>query len=102
LVITTTVRADLRHEKIAPLGDAPRWVERLPQGRLRRALLIGLVCLLVLGPPAAAILSLVDYGDITVGEFVVYKAIVGVVLGAIVTPPIALAAMRDGWRADAP
>ena len=40
-------------------------------------------------------LSAIDYGDISVGHFVLYKAIFGVVLGAIVTPLIAIVAMSD-------
>jgi hypothetical protein len=100
LIITTVVRAELRHERLPPLGEAPRWVERLPRTRVRRGAVIGLACMLVLGPPAVAILAAIDFGDISVGEFVLYKAIVGIVLGAIVTPPIALAAMRDGWQPE--
>ena len=38
---------------------------------------------------------LFDYGDISVGEFVLFKAIVGIVLGAAVTPWIAMAAFGD-------
>ena len=36
-----------------------------------------------------------DYGDIGVGEFVLFKAIFGVVLGLVVTPFIAVAALTD-------
>ena len=49
----------------------------------------------MLAPPAVIVLVALDYGDISVGEFVLFKAIFGVVLGALVTPPIALAAMTD-------
>ena len=37
----------------------------------------------------AVIVVALDYGDIGVGEFVLFKAIFGVVLGLVVTPFIA-------------
>ena len=38
---------------------------------------------------------LFDYGDISVGEFVLYKTIFGIVLGAMVTPLIAMITFSD-------
>jgi hypothetical protein len=52
-------------------------------------------CLGALGPPAVAILIATNFGDIATGTFVLYKAILGITLGAIVTPMIALHAMAD-------
>ena len=45
--------------------------------------------------PGAYLAVALDYGDISVGEFVLYKAIFGVVLGLVVTPIIALLAIGD-------
>ena len=45
-----------------------------------------MICLVAFGPFAAAGVLLFDYGDISVGEFVLFKAIFGIVLGAAVTP----------------
>ncbi len=102
LAITTVVWKELRDGHLTRIPRAPRsFADRLPRTRLRRATRIGLICLAVLGPIAAAGVLLFDYGDIPVGEFVLYKAIFGVVLGSIVTPPIALAAFGDAPRADA-
>jgi hypothetical protein len=80
-----------------PPMDLPRGsrLEKLPDTRLRRAAWIGLICMLVFGPLSAVVLSAIDFGDISVSQFVLYKAIFGVVLGALVTPPIAIVAMSD-------
>ena len=51
---------------------------------------------MILFSPAAVILLLAfDYGDIGVGEFVLFKAIFGILLGLVVTPVIAVAALHD-------
>ena len=49
-------------------------------------------------------LLLLDYGGISISEFVIYKAIVGIALGLLVTPLIALVAFGDDPppEADAP
>jgi hypothetical protein len=69
--------------------------DRLPKTRLRRATWIGVLCLFIFGPLSAVGVLLFDYGDISVGEFVLYKAIFGIALGALVTPWIAMAAFGD-------
>jgi len=96
LVITTVIWKEMRdgHVTRLPLA-AGSFAERLPDTRLRRAARIGLLCMLALGPIAAAVLLLVDYGDVAIGEFVLYKAIFGVALGAFVTPLIAMVAFGD-------
>lgn len=96
LAITTTVWKEMRagHLTRLPLR-AGSFAERLPDTRLRRATRLGLYCMLALGPIAVLALLLFDYGDIPIGEFVVYKAIFGVALGALVTPLIAMVAFGD-------
>jgi hypothetical protein len=96
LVITTVVWSELQDGKLTPLARRTAGVfSRAPSTRLRRAAYFGLICMLVLGPPAVIVLILIDVSPISVGHFVLYKAILGVLLGAVVTPPIALAAMTD-------
>ena len=96
LAITTIVWKEMRAGHLTRLPHPPgSFAARLPATRLRRATRIGLLCLLAFGPIAAAVLLVLDYGDISIGEFVIYKAIFGVVLGSIVTPPIAMAAFGD-------
>jgi hypothetical protein len=96
LAITTAVWHELREGRIGRLSKRTAGLlARLPETRVRRGAYFGLITMLVLSPPAVLILALRDPGDVSVGDFVLFKAIFGVILGAIVTPPIALAAMTD-------
>jgi len=98
LVFTALARRELRHGKLVRLGwtrSSHDFLDRLPKTTLRRGLVLGALCTVVLSPIAVAILLAVDFGDLSVGEFVLYKAILGVVLGAFVTPVIALWAIAD-------
>jgi hypothetical protein len=96
LVITTVVWHELREGRIAPLSKRTSGIlAKLPQTRVRRGAYFGLITMLVLSAPAVIALVIRDPGDVSVGDFVLFKAIFGVVLGALVTPPIALAAMTD-------
>jgi hypothetical protein len=96
LIITTVIWHELREGRLLPLSRrATGLLARVPPTRLRRAVFFGAICIAVFAPPAVLALVLIDPGDISVGHFVLYKAIFGVVLGAIVTPPIALTAMTD-------
>ena len=96
LVITTVVWHELREGRLAPLSKRTSGIlANLPRTRVRRGAYFGLITMLVLSAPAVIVLVIRDPGDVSVGDFVHYKAILGVVLGALVTPPIALAAMTD-------
>jgi hypothetical protein len=96
LAITTVIWKEMRDGHLTRLPLPPgSLAERLPDTRLRRAALIGLLCLLTFGPLSLALLLLFDYGDISIGEFVLFKAIFGIVLGALVTPFIAMVAFGD-------
>jgi hypothetical protein len=96
LLITTVIWGEMRKGHLTKVPRASgSFAERLPKTRLRRATWIGLICLAVVGPIVAAGVLLFDYGDIPVGEFVLYKAIFGIVLGAAVTPWIAMVAFGD-------
>ena len=96
LAITTAVWKEVRAGHLTRLRHAPgSFAERLPDTRLRRAVRLGLLCMLVLGPLAVIVLAAFDYGDLAIGEFVTYKAIFGVLLGVLVTPLIAMVAFGD-------
>jgi hypothetical protein len=96
LVITTVIWGEMRKGHLTKVARVRgSIIERLPKTRLRRATWVGLICLFVFGPLSAAGVLLFDYGDISVGEFVLYKAIFGIVLGAAVTPLIAMIAFSD-------
>jgi hypothetical protein len=96
LIITTVVWHEVREGRLAPLSRRTAGLlSRLPRTRVRRGAYFGAICTLVMAPPAVLVLVVRDPGDVSVGDFVLFKAIFGIVLGAIVTPPIALAAMTD-------
>ena len=96
LAITTVIWKEMRDGHLTRIPHAPgSLAERLPKTRLRRAALIGLLCMLIFGPLSVVVLLLLDYGDLSIGEFVTYKAIFGVLFGALVTPPIAMVAFGD-------
>jgi hypothetical protein len=96
LVVTTAVWHELQEGRLAPLKRRTEGLfAHLPRTRVRRGAYFGAITTLVLSPPAVLALVLRDPGDVSVGDFVLFKAIFGVVLGALVTPPIALAAMTD-------
>lgn len=96
LVVTTVVWKEMRTGHLTRLRLAPgSLAAHLPATRLRRATRLGLLCMLALGPLAVAVLLLLDYGDLSIGEFVAYKAIFGALLGVLVTPLIAMVAFGD-------
>jgi hypothetical protein len=97
LVVTTAVWHELDGERLPRLDIRHRipFADRVPPTRLRRAVVLGLACMAVLGPPAVVILVALDFGDLSIGDFVLYKAIFGVALGLVVTPLIALLAFND-------
>jgi hypothetical protein len=96
LLITTVIWHELRAGRVAPLVLAPgtdAFLRRVPSRRLRRGLYFGALTTLMLAPAAVIVLAGIDFGDISVGDFVLYKAIFGVLLGLVVTPAIAVAAL---------
>jgi hypothetical protein len=91
LVITTVVW----HEDLPALRGTPvarAFVAFLP-GRVARGAVFGAACFSLLALPSVLVLVATDFGDISVGTFVLYKAVFGLVFGALVTPVIAACAM---------
>lgn len=83
------------HEK------GPRWLTDLPPTLLRRSTRLGLVVTRALGPLSVVIL-LIGFGNgIERTSFVLYKAVLGLALGLVVTPFIALAAMGNSHAGTA-
>jgi hypothetical protein len=103
LIFTAVARRELRHGRVEPLGWtwSPKSVlRRLPKGTLRRGTALGALCLAALGPPAVAVIVAFGVGDLSIGEFVTYKAIFGVVLGIVVTPIVGLWALSEAEPAE--
>src|SRR5437588_4701154 len=84
LLVTTVVWHELRAGRLGPLvldRESSGLLARLPKRRLRRGLYLGALCTLLFAPLAVVLLVALDYGNLSVGEFVLYKAIFGVILG---------------------
>jgi hypothetical protein len=98
LLCTTAVWRELHTGGLAPLtGPAARrrLLGRLPDRRLRRGLVFGACSTLVLAPPAAGALVLLDVGELSAWAFVIFKTAFAIGLGVLVTPIIALRALAD-------
>jgi hypothetical protein len=98
LLITTTVRRDVRLGSLASLSHLRftyGWLAALPPARLRRGAAFGAIAVASLAPPL--ILALVVSGslELTRGQFIAYQVIFATALGVVVTPIIALYAMAD-------
>jgi hypothetical protein len=100
VMLTTFMGVERRRGRLSPVrsADTASWLGRLPTGRVQRGAVIGAVCTALLSPVAVILLLVADFGDVSTTAFVVYKAALGVVLGAVVTPVIALLAMADPQR----
>jgi hypothetical protein len=98
VLVTTAVWREVRSGRLPPLapGAAGRsLIERLPGGRWKRGLVLGGLSTALLTSVAVPLLVGLDVGDLSKGTFVVYKAALGVGLGLIVTPVVAIRAMLD-------
>jgi hypothetical protein len=96
VLCTTAVWRDLAAGRLRSLGGstaAQQLASRLPATRLRRGLALGALCTAALAPLSVGVLVAIDFTNLSAGQFVLYKAVFGLVLGAIVTPPIAVIAM---------
>jgi hypothetical protein len=97
VLATGAVRRDLRRgslERLEP--DAThRWISELPASRWRRGAEIGGLALLVLAPPTLLLLAILGFPDLDRGQYVLWQTVYAVLLGAAVTPLIAVAAMAD-------
>jgi hypothetical protein len=103
LIFTAVARRELRHGRVTPLGWtwSPKSVlRRLPRGTFRRGVALGALCTAALAPPAVALIVILGVDDLSVGEFVTYKAVFGVILGLLVTPIVALWALSEAEPAE--
>jgi MFS family permease len=98
VLTTTAIRKDVRRGSLPPLDrldPAHRWLTELPPGRWRRGAEIGGLAVAILTPPVLLMLAFLGFPDLDRGQYVAWQTAFAVVLGMIVTPPIALAAMAD-------
>ena len=98
LLCTTAVWYDMARGKLPVLtatATTRALVASLPGTRLRRGLVLGALCTVALAPLSVLVLVTIDFAGLSTTQFVLYKAALGVALGAIVTPVIAVRAMAD-------
>jgi len=81
-----------------PEGGLVRWV---PRGLAVRGIVLGIVCLLVVGFPATKALAAAGVAEMSLGGFVTFKALFAGVLATFVTPIVARAALADDALAAA-
>jgi hypothetical protein len=95
---TAAIRRDIGRGSMARLdhlASTHPGIARLPAGRWRRGAAVGGIAVAVLAPPLVVLLALLGSPDLSAGQFVAYQVIFAVLLGVLVTPPIALAAMAE-------
>jgi hypothetical protein len=98
LLVTTATWRARRRGVLPPLQRLPyrlRALALLPRARLARAAVLSAATLGSLAGPAAVALGVLVPDGLADVAFVVYKTVLGVVLGLIVTPLVALRAMAD-------
>ena len=96
VVATAAVRHDLRRGSLQPLQrSALPLLARLPAGSVRRGAMLGVMSVAAFAPPAIVVLVAVHADDLSVSDFVIFKTLFAVVLGLLVTPLIAFAALSD-------
>jgi len=97
LGVTRAVRIARDKGQLRPLPprDLGPWVRRLPVERVKRGAVLGAVCFAILSPLAVAIFLIGDPSHLSRMSFVVYKAILALLLGAVLTPAITLTAMAE-------
>jgi hypothetical protein len=86
---------DKGHLRPLPPQNLGRWSRRLPSGRVARGAALGAVCFVLLSPVALTVFLVDGVDDLSRTSYVLYRVVLCVVLGAIVTPFIALAAMAE-------
>ncbi len=98
LLTTTAIRADIRSGSLPALSELRAthgWLGALPLPRWRRGAVIGVLTVTTLAPPLLLVLVGAGPGSLDQGQFVLCQTIFAVLLGVVVTPPIALCAMAD-------
>jgi hypothetical protein len=98
------VRRRVRNGGIDGLGwtrESHALLGWLPAGTFRRALALGGLTLVVVGPLAILALRGLSVGELAFGPFIAFKAVFAALLALLVTPVISLWALAEPARAAA-
>ncbi|HUC38237.1 MAG TPA: hypothetical protein VMR97_14075 [Acidimicrobiales bacterium] len=102
LLCTLAVRTEQRRRGLPAIDQMfVGRAARLPRHPLRRGVVLGAATAVVLSPLAGVALVVTHLGDVTTRGFILYAAVLGVALGLLVTPLVALLAMADRREAAA-
>jgi len=96
LIVTPLVRKRVQAGSVAALEwtrDSHPVLGWLPVGTAKRALVLGAICAVIVGPLSIWALSRMDVGELTFWSFVGFKAAFAAALALIVTPVISVWAM---------
>jgi len=105
LIVTPLARRQVRAGTVAPLS----WTRAshpvlgwLPQGTVLRGLVLGIACTVLLAPFGLLALRALDVASLSLGGFVVFKAVFAALAAVLVTPAVALWAIAGtpGGRRD--
>jgi len=96
LIASAVVRSQVRAGYVSAVAlSASSALRRLPQSLPGRGAVLGLVGVVLTGLPMAVALDVAGVAEMAFREFIVFKAVFAAVLGALVTPLIARAALAD-------
>jgi hypothetical protein len=99
LIVTRVAHGQMRRGKMSALGwsrTSHPVLAWLPAGTVKRGLVLGAVCALVLAPLAFLYLRVLQVEQLGLGEFILFKAGFAALAGVLVTPVIALWAIAEG------
>ena len=98
IIVTPLAKRMIGQGKLPVLGwrrNEQRWLARLPRSSFLRALLVGIVCVTLIGVPTIIILSGAGVEWIEAGDYIFIKGIFSGLLAAPVTPLFGIAALAD-------
>jgi len=96
LIASAVVRSQVRAGYVSAVALSARSaLRRLPQSLAGRGAVLGLIGVILTGLPMAAALDAAGVVEMGFRDFILFKALFAAVLGALVTPVIARAALAD-------
>lgn len=97
LIASRIVYGHVRAGRVTALAWPEAWPgRRVPRPLYARGALLGALCVVVVGIPATWALAAAPVHEMSLGSFVVFKAIFAGALATVVTPLIARLALADG------
>ncbi len=102
LIASAIVRSQVRAGYVSAVALSARSaLRRLPRSLTGRGAVLGLIGVVLTGLPMAAALTAAGVVEMAFREFILFKALFAAILGALVTPVIARAALADASASPA-